>query len=131
MLGIQRAWDDNSNYAQYWPGAKYVDVVGVDYYPNTTDDYNQVAKYVQDIHDTYAKPYGYPFHIGETGTTLDAATKIHWADVITSKATCSALTNLNAVHWFDHYREMDGGDFRLLSDGGISNRFTSLMKYSS
>ncbi|KAL7005879.1 hypothetical protein EMMF5_004615 [Cystobasidiomycetes sp. EMM_F5] len=122
------AWDAASAYANYWPGKDYVDVVGVDFYP--TSDYSSLASHVQDIHDTYAKANGLPFHIGETGSTKDFSTKLKWATVVSSQSTCNSLPNLVAVHWFEYDMQRDGGDFRLTADPSNAKQFTAMMKTS-
>lgn len=126
---VKMFWSPNigsaSAYAEYWPGKTYVDIVGVDYYPN--GDYSSLASHVQDIHDTYAKANNIPFHIGETGTTADSDTKLDWVDVITSQSTCSSLPNLEAIHWFEYLK---GGDFRLSTDKTTAANFVKLMETS-
>lgn len=149
VFSLQSAWDAASAYANYWPGKDYVDVVGVDFYP--TSDYSSLASHVQDIHDTYAKANGLPFHIGETGSTKDFSTKLKWATVVSSQSTCNSLPNLVAVHWFEYDMQRDvsqyanansetpiltlyglvqGGDFRLTADPSNAKQFTAMMKTS-
>lgn len=56
--------------APWWPGSKYVDIVGMDYYPNVDDGLPSFASAYGNFYDTYAAAKGLPFAIGETGTQL-------------------------------------------------------------
>lgn len=56
--------------APWWPGKNYVDIVGMDYYPNADEGLPDFATAYGSFYDTYAAAYGIPFAIGETGTQL-------------------------------------------------------------
>jgi beta-mannanase len=56
--------------APWWPGEEYVDIVGMDYYPNADEGLPDFETAYGAFYDTYAAGYGIPFAIGETGTQL-------------------------------------------------------------
>ncbi|KAL2827424.1 glycoside hydrolase [Aspergillus cavernicola] len=56
--------------APWWPGKQYVDIVGMDYYPNADEGLPHFATAYGRFYDTYAAAYELPFAIGETGTQL-------------------------------------------------------------
>lgn len=91
--------ENDAAYAKYWPGAEYVDVVGIDYYPSSTGTF--VSK-MQSLHDTYATN-GIKFAIGETGwgKSADIATRLSYVEELTSDATKSALPNYVGAAWFN------------------------------
>lgn len=91
--------ENDSAYAKYWPGADYVDVVGIDYYPSSTGTF--VSK-MQNFHDTYAVD-GVKFAIGETGLgkSADIATRLAYVEELTSDSTKSALPNYVGCSWFN------------------------------
>lgn len=64
--------DDTSSepVAPWWPGKEYVDIVGMDYYPNADSGIPDFASAYGNFYDTYASANGLPFAIGETGTQL-------------------------------------------------------------
>lgn len=90
---------DDSAYAKFWPGADYVDVVGIDYYPSSAGTF--VDK-MQNFHDTYAVD-GVKFAIGETGwgKSADIATRLSYVEELTSDATKAALPNYVGCAWFN------------------------------
>ncbi|RLL95040.1 hypothetical protein CFD26_104518 [Aspergillus turcosus] len=63
---------DTEPAAPWWPGSEYVDIVGMDYYPEADDLPDFGTAYGQ-FYDTYAKGYGLPFAIAETGTQLNGS----------------------------------------------------------
>jgi hypothetical protein len=56
--------------APWWPGKAYVDIVGMDYYPNADSGLPTFASAYGSFYDTYASANELPFAIGETGTQL-------------------------------------------------------------
>ena len=66
-------WSPNDNTASepvapWWPGKAYVDIVGMDYYPNADSGLPTFASAYGSFYDTYASANELPFAIGETGT---------------------------------------------------------------
>ncbi|RAH43046.1 glycoside hydrolase [Aspergillus brunneoviolaceus CBS 621.78] len=61
---------DSEPIAPWWPGREYVDIVGMDYYPEG-DALPDFATAYGSFYDTYAKGYSLPFAIAETGTQLN------------------------------------------------------------
>ncbi|EDN91111.1 hypothetical protein SS1G_00514 [Sclerotinia sclerotiorum 1980 UF-70] len=55
--------------APYWPGASYVDIVGVDCYPSSDSALSSSAfsNCYSNFYKTYSAAYNIPFAIGETG----------------------------------------------------------------
>jgi hypothetical protein len=66
--------DDTSSepVAPWWPGKQYVDIVGMDYYPNADQGLPDFETAYGNFYNTYAEGYGLPFAIGETGTQLSS-----------------------------------------------------------
>lgn len=64
--------DDTSSepVAPWWPGTEYVDIVGMDYYPNADDGLPSFETAYGNFYNTYAAANKIPFAIGETGTQL-------------------------------------------------------------
>jgi Glycosyl hydrolase family 26 len=68
--------DDTSSepVAPWWPGKEYVDIVGMDYYPNADSGLPSFSSAYGNFYDTYALANKLPFAIGETGTQLSDGT---------------------------------------------------------
>jgi beta-mannanase len=56
--------------APWWPSKAYVDIVGMDYYPNADSGLPTFASAYGSFYGTYASANELPFAIGETGTQL-------------------------------------------------------------
>ncbi|CAD6577697.1 MAG: hypothetical protein CYPHOPRED_000301 [Cyphobasidiales sp. Tagirdzhanova-0007] len=100
--------------APYWPGPETVDI---------------------DFYDTYAKANHLPFQITETASALDDTSKLEWVLTVTSNETCSSLTQLEAVTWFNYdvslsglpVGSVPGLDFRLTRSKPLETAFTAIM----
>lgn len=68
-------WSPNDDTASepvkpWWPGKAYVDIVGMDYYPNADSGLPTFAAAFGNFYNTYASANKLPFAIAETGTQL-------------------------------------------------------------
>ena len=97
----------------WWPGAEYVDIVGMDAYPQTEQTFADVFG---DFYDTYAKANNLPFALGETGFGLTGGTddqKKYWLTQVSSAAALERCPNYLGFSWFE-YNKAGEGDFRVV-----------------
>jgi beta-mannanase len=90
--------------APYWPGASYVDIVGIDCYPNTTPLSASAFQNCYDkFYQTYAAANNLPFAIGETGYGPDNAA---WVSQLVNQDMCK-YPNYIAASWFEYNKEQN------------------------
>ena len=96
----------------WWPGAEYVDVVGMDAYPQKEQTFADVFG---DFYDTYAKPNNLPFALGETGWFQGGTDeqKKYWLTQVSSAAALQRCPNYLGFAWFE-YDKPSEGDFRVV-----------------
>lgn len=100
-----------SDLEPYWPGPDYVDLVGIDCYPKSSDDTSGnalFAKLYGDFYNTYSAPYGKPFAIGETGA--GTGQKEGWLKQLVSQDK-TKYPNYVSMSWFEFDKE---ADFRIV-----------------
>jgi len=101
----------------WWPGAEYVDIVGMDNYPQQEQTF---ADAFGEFYDTYSKPNNLPFALGETGW-LNGGTddqKRYWLGQVSSADALARCPNYLGFSWFQ-YDKPSEGDFRVVE--GSSN----------
>ncbi|PWY74326.1 glycoside hydrolase [Aspergillus heteromorphus CBS 117.55] len=122
---IHMFWSPNENttsepVAPWWPGEDYVDIVGMDYYPDASDLPDFATAY-GDFYDTYAKGYSLPFAIAETGTQLGSgaatvAQKQQWLKSIINPA--AGLGDYDEFYvsctWFEYGPPTNEVDFYIV-----------------
>jgi len=95
----------------WWPGAEYVDIVGMDNYPQQEQTF---ADAFGEFYDTYSKPNNLPFALGETGW-LNGGTddqKRYWLGQVSSADALARCPNYLGFSWFQ-YDKPSEGDFRV------------------
>ena len=105
-------WSPNigpSNYAQYFPGASYVDIVGVDCYPSSPLSSTAFSDCYSSFYQTYSAAYGLPFAIGETGYGGSGGND-EWLAQLVGQDMCN-YPNYIAASWFEYDKE---SDFRIV-----------------
>ncbi|CAI7587570.1 unnamed protein product [Penicillium pancosmium] len=93
--------------SQYWPGPDYVDLVGIDCYPQGTITSSSFANCYQSFYNTYSAAYSKPFAIGETGACGSSAEA--WLSALMNPP--SGYPNYIAMSWFEYSKECD---FRII-----------------
>ena len=113
-----------ANMSAYWPGANYVDIVGVDHY--IKDKTSTFASVYGSFYDTYAKGYNKHFVIGETGASVsDVALKEYWLGELAGADT-KTYPCFQAATWFEYDK---GVDFRLFVGQSASTQAQSLSHF--
>lgn len=95
-------YDAVANIQPWWPGADYVDIVGMDNYP---PGYTTFASAYGDFYEAFAARYNKHFCIGETGS-------FNGGTVEEKEAWISQLANVDrnefpcfkSVTWFEYYK---------------------------
>ncbi|KAK4697229.1 hypothetical protein P7C71_g813, partial [Lecanoromycetidae sp. Uapishka_2] len=106
-------WSPNSGDAQtlkstWYPDAGAVDIVGIDIYPKSQEDFASVyGDFCQTFPDL-------PFVIGETGAS-DSSTKTYWLEQLSGSAALTACPKYLGWSWFEYLK--DGTDFRVATGG--------------
>jgi len=96
----------------WWPGAEYVDIVGMDNYPQQEQTF---ADAFGEFYDTYSKPNNLPFALGETGW-LNGGTddqNKYWLGQVSSADALARCPNYLGFSWFE-YDKPSEGDFRVV-----------------
>ena len=107
-------YDSNpsSNLNGWWPGANYVDIVGMDVYPSAGSSFEDVYGA---FYSAFATRYNKHFAIGETGGANGGTgpPKEQWA---THRANThdSAYPCYKSATWFEFYKGED--DFRIIQE---------------
>jgi beta-mannanase len=96
--------------ALYWPGKKYVDIVGTDCYPDKDEktkplSSNAFSDCYSSFYNTYSKQYNLPFAIGETGYAGKSGNDA-WLTQLVSQDMCK-YSNYIAATWFEYNKEKD------------------------
>lgn len=104
----------NSLYA-WWPGADYVDIVGIDDYPPATG--GTFGGIYGDFYKSFAAAYNKHFAIGETGVRGGGtpAAKESWLSQIVN-ADLDTYPCYKSATWFEYYKQSAGYDYRLIQD---------------
>ncbi|KAL8293160.1 hypothetical protein RQP46_000854 [Phenoliferia psychrophenolica] len=107
-----------SQYEEYMPDVSTVDIIGVDWYPESGTTSATFLSQMQPFHDKYASASTI-FAQGETGLNSGAtiAERLAWLEVITSTEVAAAMPHFVAVSWFNYYK---GYDFRVADVSGDS-----------
>ncbi|KAF3073148.1 hypothetical protein CFAM422_005132 [Trichoderma lentiforme] len=117
---IKMWWSPNNvgnnvgSVAQYWPGAEYVDLVGVDCYPSGSISSSTFGSCYQSFYNTYSAAYNIPFAIGETGYCGSSGAD-DWLSAIMNPP--SGYPNYIAASWFEYSKECD---FRIIESGNLA-----------
>lgn len=101
-------WSPNipvSTADQYWPGASYVDIVGIDCYPGSPLTSTAFSDCYSSFYDTYSAGYGKPFAIGETGYGGSGGAE-EWVSQLIGQDMCDH-PNYIAASWFEYEKEED------------------------
>ena len=103
-------YDSNMNNLQgWWPGANYVDIVGMDYYPNPGTTFSAAF---DNFYNTFAVGYNKHFCLGETGSNSGSVSaKESWLTAV-SEVDLSKYPCYKSASWFEYYKGSD--DFRVI-----------------
>jgi hypothetical protein len=96
-----------SDLQPWWPGEEYVDLVGIDCYPKSSQDTSSnelFDHFYRGFYDTYSKPYDLPFAIGETGA--GPGQKEQWLKTLVTQEK-SRYPNYVSMSWFEFDKETD------------------------
>ncbi|ESZ95292.1 glycoside hydrolase family 26 protein [Sclerotinia borealis F-4128] len=92
--------------APYWPGASYVDVVGVDCYPTSSPlSPSAFSSCYSNFYKTYSAANNIPFAIGETGYAGSSGNAA-WISQLVNQDMCD-YPNYIAASWFEYNKETD------------------------
>ncbi|KAK3695807.1 glycoside hydrolase superfamily [Podospora appendiculata] len=92
-------------YAQWWPGADYVDIVGMDQYVSSSSSTFKTA--YGDFYDAYAKKHNKHMAIPETATKpADVDVKEAWVYALSNK-NVSGYPCFKSVTWFELDKSYD------------------------
>ena len=102
--------DSVENVQGWFPGADYVDIVGIDIYP--AEPGATFASVYGDFYGAFAKGYNKHFCIGETGVEQggSVADKENWVKQL-ANSDVSAYPCYKSATWFEFYK---GVDFRIV-----------------
>ena len=98
---------------KWWPGAEYVDIVGLDVYPQSRAVTFDFA--FGEFYDMYARRYGLPMQLAETGW-LGGGTveeKLYWWGEVTKPEARERCPGYIGFTWFE-YSKKGEGDFRIV-----------------
>ncbi|KAF7874798.1 hypothetical protein EAF04_001972 [Stromatinia cepivora] len=92
--------------APYWPGASYVDIVGIDCYPTASPlPSSAFSSCYSNFYKTYSAAYNIPFAIGETGYAGSSGNAA-WVSQLVNQDMCE-YPNYIAASWFEYNKESD------------------------
>lgn len=95
-----------SSLDEWFPGDDYVDLVGIDCYPQQE---NQTFEWCyKDFYERFSVGHGKPFAIGETGANPEL--KEHWLKELVGQPM-NEYPNYISMSWFEYNK---GVDFRLV-----------------
>lgn len=102
--------DTTSDVEGWWPGADYVDIVGMDIYPDPGATF---ADTYGSFYDGFASTYNKHFCIGETGAANGGtvANKEEWVTQL-ANTNLSAYPCFQSATWFEF--DKGGDDFRII-----------------
>lgn len=125
---VKMYWSPNnaksSDLTSWFPGADYVDIVGIDIYPKP---YAKFEDTYGDFYNNFAKQYNKPFVIGETGAgSSDVPTKEDWLKQITN-SDFSSFPLYKSASWFEYNKEQD---FHVITDVDDSTLQQSLSNFA-
>ena len=88
--------------APWWPGAEYVDIVGIDCYPDSSSDLSSSAfsNCYSSFYKTYSLGYNLPFAIGETAYSGPSGNDA-WLAQLVGQDMCD-WENYIAASWFEY-----------------------------
>ncbi|EPQ30882.1 uncharacterized protein PFL1_01779 [Pseudozyma flocculosa PF-1] len=116
------SWADLATYDRYAPDLQYVDLVGLDFYPDKLANANVefFISQFKPFHDKYTSGGRIKFAIGETGLHLDANLDAHlaWLQMVCSNEVRRALPNLLSVTYFNVMQTAEQNDYRILQLDG-------------
>ncbi|KAB8300160.1 hypothetical protein EYC80_000387 [Monilinia laxa] len=94
----------NTPIAPYWPGPSYVDIVGIDCYPNSSPlSPSAFSSCYKDFYQTYSTANHIPFAIGETGYAGSSGNSA-WLSQLVNQDMCE-YPNYIAASWFEYNKE--------------------------
>lgn len=94
----------SSDLQAWWPGADYVQLVGMDYYPDPGTSFSDAF---HDFYSAFAAPNNLPFALGETGSNSgDVSAKEDWLKQVTM-ADYTDYPLYVSQSWFEYYKGMD------------------------
>ena len=100
---------DVEELCQWWPGADYVDIVGMDAYPS---DFNATFESVYGaFYNKFSVQFDKHFAIGETGTA-DVGFKEAWVTQL-ANTDLTAYPCFKSASWFEFNKQ---SDFRIIMD---------------
>ena len=110
----------------WWPGADYVDIVGMDYYPDPGATF---ASAYGAFYDGFATKYGKPFCIGETGVSNGGtiAEREAWVSQLANTNVTSAYPCYISTTWFEFDK---GVDFRIIQGQSPSTITETLSNFA-
>ncbi|ORY10942.1 glycoside hydrolase superfamily [Clohesyomyces aquaticus] len=119
-------WSPNcasaSSLQAWWPGPETVDIVGVDCYPKTINT-NAFETAYGDFYNTFSKPHGLPFAIGETGA--GGGDRETWLKMLVAKEMKQKYPDYVSLSWFEFDKE---ADFRIvMGDSGTLGQTKSVL----
>lgn len=91
--------------APYWPGASYVDIVGIDCYPSAPLSSSAFENCYGKFYQTYSSANNIPFAIGETGYGTSSENAA-WLSQLVNQDMCE-YPNYIAASWFEYNKEAD------------------------
>lgn len=96
----------NAPVAPYWPGASYVDIVGVDCYPSSNPlSPSAFESCYENFYKTYSAANNISFAIGETGYAGSSGNAA-WISQLVNQDMCK-YPNYISASWFEYNKEAD------------------------
>jgi beta-mannanase len=117
--------DDTSSepVAPWWPGKQYVDIVGMDVYPDADQGIPSFDDVYASFYKTYAAANSLPFAIGETGTqsssggSASSAQKEQWLkNIINPASGFSDYPEYCSCTWFEYGPPTNGIEYYVVYD---------------
>ncbi|KAN0065300.1 hypothetical protein ACQY0O_001135 [Thecaphora frezii] len=128
------SWQDLETYERYMPELQYIDLIGIDFYPNTLERATPsfLIQEFQPFHDKYTSDGRIKFAIGETGLHLEATTEANlaWLQMVCSDEVQNALPNLISVTYFNVNQTSEVNDYRILRLGANATNATNAQTLS-
>ena len=110
---------------QWFPGADYVDMIGIDVYPSAGSCFSSVYG---DFYNAFLVKYDKHFAIGETGAgDSSVSSKEAWLSQLVN-ANVSAFPNYVAASWFEYNK--GGEDFRIIEQQSASTVQRTLANFA-